>query len=417
MSTPDYDVIVFGATSFVGNILCQYLLTSPSAAGQLRWALAGRSTTKLQQLRTRLGAAATDLPILIADADDEASLRALCARTRVVVSTVGPYALYGSTLVKVCAELGTDYCDLSGEPLWIADMIAAHEQRARASGARIVHCCGFDSLPSDLGVQFLQDCAYQHHQQPCQRVRLRIQAMRGTLSGGTYASILHNVQEGVADRAVRRRMADPYVLSPTRGPRQPRVSWAQYDAEQGSWLAPFLMATINTPVVLRSHALSPGRYGENFLYDEAILTGPGLRGRAKALAMSLSMAGFLAATALPPSRYLLAHYILPQPGEGPSREAQERGFFDIRIDGRCAGGQRVGVRVTGDRDPGYGSTAKMLAEAALCLAFERSKESFAGGFWTPATLLGATLRQRLIAHAGLSFTDISDDRSATSSRS
>ena len=195
------------------------------------------------------------------------------------------------------------------------------------------------------------------------------------------------------------------------------MSWAQYDAEQGSWLAPFLMAAINTPVVLRSHALSPGRYGENFLYDEAILTGPGLRGRAKALAMSLSMAGFLAATALPPSRYLLAHYILPQPGEGPSPQEQERGFYNIEISGRCASGQRVRVRVTGDRDPDYGSTAKMLAQAALCLAFDRSKDDFAGGFWTPATLLGAALRQRLIAHAGLSFTDISDDRSATSSRS
>ncbi len=417
MSTPDYDVIVFGATSFVGDILCQYLSCAAAAAGQLRWALAGRSTTKLQQLRTRLGTAGTDLPILIADADDEASLRALCARTRVIISTVGPYALYGSTLVKVCAELGTDYCDLSGETLWIARMIAAHEEQARASGARIVHCCGFDSLPSDLGVQFLQDCSYQRHQQPCQRVRLRIRAMRGSLSGGTFASILHNVQEGVADREVRRRMADPYALSPKRGARQPKVSWAQYDAEQGSWLAPFLMAAINTPVVLRSHALSPGRYGENFLYDEAILTGPGLRGRAKALAMSLSMAGFLAATALPPSRYLLAHYILPQPGEGPSPQEQERGFYNIEISGRCASGQRVRVRVTGDRDPGYGSTAKMLAQAALCLAFDRSKDDFAGGFWTPATLLGAALRQRLIAHAGLSFTDISDDRSATSSRS
>ncbi len=417
MSTPDYDVIVFGATSFVGDILCQYLSCAAAAAGQLRWALAGRSTTKLQQLRTRLGTAGTDLPILIADADDEASLRALCARTRVIISTVGPYALYGSTLVKVCAELGTDYCDLSGETLWIARMIAAHEEQARASGARIVHCCGFDSLPSDLGVQFLQDCSYQRHQQPCQRVRLRIRAMRGSLSGGTFASILHNVQEGVADREVRRRMADPYALSPKRGARQPKVSWAQYDAEQGRWLAPFLMAAINTPVVLRSHALSPGRYGENFLYDEAILTGPGLRGRAKALAMSLSMAGFLAATALPPSRYLLAHYILPQPGEGPSPQEQERGFYNIEISGRCASGQRVRVRVTGDRDPGYGSTAKMLAQAALCLAFDRSKDDFAGGFWTPATLLGAALRQRLIAHAGLSFTDISDDRSATSSRS
>lgn len=398
-------IVVFGATSFVGQILCRYLLSRHGAGGALRWAIAGRSEDKLKQLRADLGADAAKLPLIVADAADEPALRAMCASTKVVVSTVGPYALYGSPLVKVCAETGTDYCDLTGEVQWIARMIAAHESTAKKSGARIVHCCGFDSVPSDLGVHFLQGEARQRFGQPCTRVKLRVKAMRGAASGGTVASLMNVVEESVRDPAVRKLMANPYAICPAELPqvRQANVRFAEFDADARSWVAPFVMAAINTRVVHRSNALSGGAYGPDFRYDEAMMTGPGLKGRAAAAAIALGLGGFVAAAALPPSRWLLQKYIVPKPGEGPSAAAQQRGYYDFRFFGETAEGQKITVKVTGDRDPGYGSTAKILGEAAACLAVDLAGSGTAGGFWTPATLLGDRLIPRLRAHAGLSF--------------
>ncbi|RZU47127.1 short subunit dehydrogenase-like uncharacterized protein [Fluviicoccus keumensis] len=397
-----HHIVVFGATSFVGQILTRYLWQRHGIGGEVSWALAGRSLGKLEQVRASLGPQAAALPLIVADAAHEAELRSLCAQTRVIVSTVGPYALYGSPLVKVCAETGTDYCDLTGEVQWIARMIAEHEATAQKSGARIVHCCGFDSIPSDLGVHFLQQHARQQFGQPCSTIKLRIKNMRGGASGGTVASMLNVVQESVKDPSVRKLMSNPYALCPgVQGVRQPNVTLAEYDEDARSWLAPFVMAGINTRVVHRSNLVG-GNYGADFRYDEAMMTGNGFKGRAVATAIGAGLAGFLAAAALPPTRFLLEK-VVPQPGEGPTPEEQEKGGYDFRFFGRTTSGQKMVVKVTGDRDPGYGSTAKILGEAAVCLALETDKAKVGGGFWTPATAFGDKLVKRLVDHAGLTF--------------
>ena len=407
MSEPVHQIVVFGATSFVGQILTRHLLARHGVGGAVKWAIAGRSRDKLEALRASLGDGAATLPLLLADAADETALAALCRSTRVVVSTVGPYALFGSPLVKVCAETGTDYCDLTGEVQWIHRMIAAHEDTAKRSGARIIHCCGFDSIPSDIGVHFLQRRSQALFGAPSTRVKLRIKALRGGVSGGTVASLMNVLREAAKDPQLRKIIGNPYAIAPAFGSerpkRQPDVRLPEYDADAHSWLAPFVMAAINTRIVHRSNALSGGAYGANFLYDEATMMGAGLKGRAAATAMTAGLGGFVVAAALPPSRWLLEKYVVPKPGEGPSATAQEKGFFDLRFIGRTDAGEIVRTKVTGDRDPGYGSTGKMLGEAAACLALEVPKSVRAGGFWTPATALGDLLVIRLREHAGLQF--------------
>lgn len=406
MSKTRYDLIVFGATSFVGAILSRYLFEQFGVDGELKWALAGRSSGKLEQLRDSLGTGAEKLPIVIADAGDEDSLRKLCDQTRVVISTVGPYALYGEPLVKVCAQTGTDYCDLTGEVQWIREMVRKYEADAKASGARIVHCCGFDSIPSDMGVYFLQQQAKQRWGQPCPRVKMRVKAARGGLSGGTVASLMNVVKEAVKDPALRKQLGNPYAICPPDHSfysRQPDVRFAQYDEDFQAWAAPFVMAAINTRIVHRSNALSGNAYGKDFLYDEGVLTGRGLKGRMAALGMVGALGSFMAASAVPPTRWVLEKFVVPKPGEGPSPESQEKGFFDIRFHGKSSTGHSLRVKVTGDRDPGYGSTAKMLGQAGACLALDIAKTDREGGFWTTSTLLGDKLLDRLQKYAGLKF--------------
>jgi short subunit dehydrogenase-like uncharacterized protein len=414
MSTLSHDVIAFGATSFVGKILCRYLQEEFGAQDEMKWAAAGRSKAKLEELRSSLGAGAGTLPLVVADAADEASLRKLCASTRVVVSTVGPYALYGEPLVKICAESGTDYCDLSGEVQWIRRMVQRYEATARKSGARIVHCCGFDSIPSDMGVHFLQRQAMKRLGAPCTRIKMRVKVMRGEFSGGTVASLMNVVKEAAADPALRKQLADPYSLCPAGSApqvRQPNVRSAEFDVDFGAWVAPFLMSGINTRIVQRTNALSEQAYGTGFTYDEAILMGRGLKGRFAATAMTAGLAGFMLAAAIRPTRAALERFVLPKPGEGPSPEAQRKGFFDLRFLGTTADGRQMRTKVTGDRDPGYGSTGKMLGQAAACLALDVDKAATPGGFWTPATIFGDRLIQRLTAHAGLTFELLPDVQS------
>lgn len=404
MPDTPFDIVVFGATSFVGQILCRYLWQRHGTGGELKWALAGRSRVKLEQVRGQLGHGAQALPLLVADAADEQALRTVCQQTRVVISTVGPYALYGSPLVKVCAETGTDYCDLTGEVPWMAQMIAAHENTAKKTGARIVHTCGFDSVPSDLGVQYLQEQSQAQFGAPCTSVRMRIARIKGGLSGGTVASMLNMMREMEKDPSVKRVLTNPFVLTPQgRGIRQPNVNFMAYDHAARSWLAPFVMAGINTRVVHRTNHLMGSAYGKEFKYDEAMMTGPGLGGRLRAFGMAAGLGGFMIASSFTATRHLLERYVVPKPGEGPSPQSQERGFYDLRFMGQTAQGQTLTAKVTGDRDPGYGSTAKMLGEAGVCLAFDLPKDEFAGGFWTPAALMGSQLRQRLVSHAGLKF--------------
>ena len=396
---------IFGATSFVGQILTRYLYERFGTDGDLRWAIAGRSEAKLHELHRSLYPKATRLPIVVADAADEEAIRKMCADTRVVVSTVGPYALHGELLIKICTATGTDYCDLAGEVQWIRRMIRKYEGAAGASGARIVHCCGFDSIPSDLGVHFLQQRAMQKYGKTCPRVKLRVKALRGGASGGTVASILNVVKEAAGDPELRRELANPYSLCPdgySPQLRQPSVSVAEYDADFKSWVAPFVMSAINTRIVQRTNALAKQAYGADFRYDEAVLRGNGFAGRAAATSMGVALNAFMAAAAVPPTRWVLERF-LPAPGEGPSPEEQRNGFFDIRILGRTADGHTLQVKVTGDRDPGYGSTGKMLGQAAACLALEIPRSARGGGFWTPATMFGDRLIERLTRYSGLRF--------------
>lgn len=402
MNMPRYHLIVFGATSFVGRIVVRYLWEKHGTDGSLSWALAGRSMERLRELRAELGPDAQTLPILVADANRLTELVNLCEQTRVVVSTVGPYAIHGSALLRACAETGTDYCDLAGEVQWISRMLEAHDRTAKASGARIVNCCGFDSIPSDLGVHFLQKQARSRLGLACSTVKFRIKEMRGEFSGGTVASMLNAVNEAVRDPRVRGVLANPYALCPgVKGIRQDNVRAAKYEQDIRSWVAPFVMAGINTRVVHRSNFLS-GCYDDSFRYDEAMMVGSGPKGFAIAAAITFAMGGFMAMAMLAPTRRLLERW-MPKPGEGPSPAVQEQGGFDIRLFGRTDDGQSLVVKVTGDRDPGYGSTAKMLAEAAICLALETDRSQHAGGFWTPASLMGDRLLTRLQSNAGLTF--------------
>jgi short subunit dehydrogenase-like uncharacterized protein len=402
----EFDVVAFGATSFVGQILCRYLAELFGTGGGLEWAAAGRSKEKLEALRSSLGPKAAALPLVVADAADAGALRKLAASTRVVVSTVGPYALHGEPLVEACAAEGTDYCDLTGEVQWIRRMVQRHQAAARASGARIVHCCGFDSIPSDLGVHFLQREAKARSGAPCTRVKMRVKAMRGGMSGGTVASLMNLVKEASADPALRKELADPYSLCPDGDRptvRQPEVGGAAYDGDFERWVAPFVMGAINTRVVHRTNALSGHAYGADFRYDEAVLTGPGLQGQLAALAAAAGLGAFMFAGAVGPLRAALERFVLPKPGEGPSPAQQRSGFFDLRFIGTTADGRRIRTKVTGDADPGYGSTGKMLGQAAACLALDVAKAEKPGGFWTPATVLGDRLIERLASRSGLAF--------------
>jgi len=411
MTAARHDLVVFGATSFVGQILARYLAEQFGTDGALNWAAAGRSRQKLEALRDSLGPKASGLQLIEADAGDAASLEALCARTRVVISTVGPYALFGEPMVKACVESGTDYCDLTGEVQWIRRMIHRYEDEAKASGARIVHCCGFDSIPSDLGVYFLQREALRRLGTPCTRIKMRVRAMRGGFSGGTAASLINVIREAAGDPTLRRELANPYSLCPPGyrpAARQPSVKSAEHDRDFDAWIAPFVMSAINTRIVQRSNALLEQAYGQDFVYDEAVLVGRGTRGRLSAAGMTAGIAAFLVAGALPPARWALERFVLPAPGEGPSPEAQRKGFFDIRFHGTTADGRILRAKVTGDRDPGYGSTGKMLGQAGACLAQDVGKEDRAGGFWTPATIFGDRLVERLRAHAGLTFEILGD---------
>ena len=400
----EFDIILFGATSFVGAILTKYMLSQQPLDGDVKWAIAGRSQTKLNQLKLSLGEAAEDLPVIVADTCNPASIDAMCGATRVIVSTVGPYALYGEPVIQSCVALGTDYCDLTGEPQWIHKMLGRYEAAAKKSGARIVNCCGFDSIPSDLGVYFLQQKSNQTHRQHCNSVKMRVKAMKGGASGGTIASMLNAIKEAMQDKNIRKIIASPYALCPTDHgfkARQINLKSPQYDKDVQAWIAPFVMAAINVRVVHRSNALLHKQYGENFLYDEAMITGSKAKGGMSAAALTAGLGGFMLAAILPPTRWLMEKTILPKPGEGPSPRAQQDGYYDLRFIGTTQDGQTIRCKVTGDSDPGYGSTAKMLGQAALCLAQDMDEKP--GGFWTPASLFGEKIINRLETHAGLTF--------------
>ena len=380
----DFDIIVYGATGFTGRLVAEYLATTyPSG---VRWAMAGRSADKLAEVRDLIGAPA-ETALIIADSDDAASLTAMCRRATVVLTTVGPYQLYGSELVTACAATGTAYVDLCGEPAWMRHMIDAHHDAARASGARIVFSCGFDSIPFDLGVLALQQCAIAKHGRPAPRVKGRVRVMKGGFSGGTAASLKATLAAAASDPSILKLLTSAFALTPGfKGPHQPTGLLPEYDKAVGAWVAPFIMAPINTKNVHRTNFLLGQKYGADFVYDEMMVAGLGDIGKAAAEAIAR----------INP----LASDKGPKPGEGPSQEERDAGHYDVLFIGEYPDGARVECVVTGDRDPGYGSTSKMIAESALCLVQDVTGD---GGIWTPGALMGDALRERLVAKAGLTF--------------
>ena len=393
----EFDVIIWGASGFTGRIATNYM-HAQYGDGNISWAIAGRNQAKLDSVRNQ-----RDIDVLIAESGDEESLRELVQKTKVLLTTVGPYSKYGSKLVATCAEYGTDYCDLTGESLWMREMISAYDESARNSGARIVHTCGFDSIPSDIGVYFLQKEMIARHGVPARHVKFRLRTAKGGMSGGTADSGLAMVEKVEKDKSLRSQLTDPYLLNNNfRGADGPDRISPFYDEDFDSWVAPFVMGPINTRVVRRSAELLGDMYGSNFRYDEGILTRGGPTGFLGATGIGLATGLAMATLAAPPTRKIIKR-LIPKPGEGPSEQDQEQGFFEIELKAKHPDDESLDLRaiVKGDRDPGYGSTAKMIVESALALAHDDIKKG--GGFWTPASVIGDQLLQRLPLHAGVTF--------------
>src|SRR6478672_11931418 len=388
MSSSKFDIVVYGATGFTGQLVAEYLATHYKGDANLKWAMAGRSKDKLAAVRDAIGAPA-DTPLIVADAGDPASLKAMVEQAKSVISTVGPYQLYGSGLVAACAEQGVDYFDLSGEPLWMRQMIDKHEAAAKASGARIVFSCGFDSVPFELGAFFVQQEAKRVFGAPVSRVKGRVRDMRGTVSGGTAASGRATFEAVAKDLSLVSILNDPFALTPGfSGAKQPKGSRPSYEEDMQSWTAPFMMALINTRNVHRSNMLMGFPYGREFVYDEMVLTGPGEKGEANAKRVMAANSEKTGPNA-------------PKPGEGPSKEERENGLYDLLYVAIAPDGRQVRASVKGDRDPGYGSTSKMIAECAICLL--RDTPDVPAGIWTPGAAMQHRLIKRLVDHAGLTF--------------
>ncbi|MDT0594025.1 saccharopine dehydrogenase family protein [Glaciecola petra] len=392
MANEKYDLIVFGSTGFTGRLVAEYLQKQygeggPSASDNIKWAMAGRSAEKLEQVRDEMGIS-QDIDLLVADSDDQSSLDSLVDSAKVVLTTVGPYQLYGEKLLATVVKLGKSYVDLCGEPAWMHQMIAKYQAEAKTNNAHIVFSCGFDSVPFDLGVYFLQQAVIQETAAPLDYVKGRVRKMQGTFSGGTAASLKATMVAAKQDKAIMHALINPYSLATSEVlSEQPRGDKPHFDEKLGSWAAPFIMAAINTKNVHRSNFLLNYAYGKTFKYDEMMLTGPGDKGEAIAnhVANDKSLGGEGG----------------PKPGEGPSKEERENGFYDVLFIGEHANGKTYAASVAGYLDPGYGSTSKMITESAICLA--EKKESLSGGFYTSAPALGEALIERLQKNAGLVF--------------
>jgi short subunit dehydrogenase-like uncharacterized protein len=380
----EYDFVVYGATGFTGKLVVEYLVHKYSNNSQIKWALAGRNLEKLESV-----AASKNVPegtgLLEVDSNNIASIEKMISKTKCVLTTVGPYQLYGNDIVSACAKSGIDYVDLCGEPGWMHEKINELTETARETGSRIVFSCGFDSIPFDLGVLFLQNEVTRRYGKPSLNVRGRVRKMNGEFSGGTAASL------GATMAALKEKpelfavLANPFSLSNGfAGPDQPADNKPIFDDKLDTWVAPFFMAPINTKNVHRSNALMNHMYGKDFCYNEMWVMGPGDDGKAAADFISSSN---------PLSN-------APKPGEGPSRESRENGNYDILFCGDI-NDESVHVSVVGDMDPGYGSTSKMIAESAICLVKEC--EDLNGGIYTPAPSMGTKLIKRLQDNAGLTF--------------
>lgn len=388
MSSAKFDIVVYGATGFTGQLVAEYLTQHYKSDKTLKWAMAGRSLGKLKAVRDAIGAPG-NTPLIVADASDAASLRVMAEQTMSVITTVGPYQLYGEELLAACVATGTDYFDLCGEPIWMRQMIDKYEAAAKESGARIVFSCGFDSVPFELGTFFVQEEAKRVFGTPAARVKGRVRDMRGTLSGGTAASAKATFDAVAKDISLIAILNDPFALTPGfTGPKQPKGNRPLLEEDLQSWAAPFMMALINTRNVHRSNMLMGFPYGQDFVYDEMVLTGPGEKGEANAKRVMAANAEKTGPSA-------------PKPGEGPSKEERENGLFNLLYVAIAPDGRAVRAGVTGDRDPGYGSTSKMISECAICML--RDVTDVAAGFWTPGAAMQHKLIKRLRDNAGLTF--------------
>ncbi|MEM7690334.1 MAG: saccharopine dehydrogenase NADP-binding domain-containing protein [Pseudomonadota bacterium] len=393
MADTEFDIIVFGATGYTGRLVAEYLSNhygsadAPKKDGAPRWAMAGRSQDKLEEVRDLIGAPA-DTPLVVADADDAVDLEKMCARTKVVLTTVGPYQLYGDKLVAACVKTGTDYADLCGEPGWMYEKIEEHQAKAEETGARICFSSGFDSIPFDLGVLMTQKEAIKRFGAPAKRVRGRVRAMAGTFSGGTAASLTATMKAAAKKPALINVLRDPFALAPGfDGPSQPTGMIPMYEKDLDKWAAPFVMAPINTKNVHRTNFLLGHPYGEDFQYDEMVLTSPGEAGKKMAEAAADMMKNPFGAKP-------------PKPGEGPSPEEREKGFYDVLFVAEGPEGHdNLHFGVKGKYDPGYGSTSRMIAETGLALLSSEAK----GGVGTPGSFLGEALVDRLQSHAEITF--------------
>lgn len=394
----DHDVVVYGATGFVGKLTAKYLAGAAPEGAKI--ALGGRSLRKLEQTRAELGGRAAGWPLVVADSSDTAAVKALAESATAVATTVGPYKKYGVPLLEACAAAGTHYADLTGEVLFMREAIDIAQAPATASGARIVHTCGFDSIPSDLGVFLLAEHARANGLGDLQDTSYVVVNMRGGASGGTIDSLRSTVDIVKADKSVRKILGDPYALSPDRA-NEPKLGnesdamGAKRDPELG-WLAPFFMGSVNSRVVRRSNALSGYAYGRELRYREVMATGKGPLGAVKANGIAAGVGALFAGFALPGTRQVLDR-ALPDPGEGPSPKAQESGFFNIDIHTRTSSGARLVCEIRVSGDPGYKATAVMLGESALSLALDGEKLPDAAGVLTPSTAMGSALVDRLRA--------------------
>ena len=386
MSDREFDVVIFGASGYTGKLVAEYMHDQYGNDHSIKYAIAGRNIEKLLEVKKDLRLN-EDISILEVDSSNLDSLDKMTRSARCILTTVGPYQLYGSKLVESCARNGTDYVDLTGEPGWMYEMINAHKETAQKSGARIVFSCGFDSIPFDLGVYFVQNAAKEKFGKPAPHVRGRVKAMNGEFSGGTIASLGATMSTLKEKPELIKVLANPFSLTEGfEGPSQLDDSKPLLDEKMNMWLSPFVMAPINTKNIHRSNALLDHAYGEDFCYDEMMIAGEGDEGEQMAKAMS--------------SGNPMGGDNLPQPGEGPSKESREQGNYDILFFADLEKGS-IGARVTGDMDPGYGSTSKMIAESALCLV--QDCPDLAGGIYTPAPSMGEKLIDRLIKKAGLTF--------------
>ena len=387
MTERQFDIVIYGATGYTGRLVAEHFLREYGSRDDgPSWAMAGRNPDKLAEVKREIGAP-DSTPTIVADAADKVSLAQMCEQAKVVISTVGPYQLYGEPLIAACAKSGTHYADLCGEPAWMRQMIDKYHEGAKASGARISFSSGFDSIPFDLGVLMLQKEAQERFGAPCSTVRGRVRAMKGTFSGGTAASLAESMKAMARDPSLIKIMRSPFGLTPGfEGPDQPGGMIPKYESDLGKWAAPFVMAPINTKNVHRTNFLLGHPWGEDFRYDEMVLTSPGEAGKAAANAAAEMMKNPFGAKP-------------PKPGEGPTPEERENGYYDVLLIGETAAGETLRYAVKGKYDPGYGSTSRMIGETGIALL----ESDAAGGIGTPGSILGEALVARLREHAALTF--------------